>query len=132
VQTLTDNDDNGIRCLKLINEEKEEGDKRQLLLASSYNRIKLYDLDKCECVSVLHSHGSDILCMEQLTDQGSANVLASGDQEGRIKLWNLKRMLFMKNLLGHKNDILCLKVIDILYIQETLFLKITLKFSRES
>jgi WD40 repeat protein len=105
VQTLTDNDENGIRCLKLL----YEGEK-QLLLASSYNRIKMYDLTMAECVSVLTSHGSDILCMELLTNQPSMNVLASGDQEGRIKLWDLKRMLFTKNLLGHKNDILCLKV----------------------
>ena len=110
VETLLDDDGNGIRCLKLVNEG-------QYLISSSFTNLTVWDVGKGERLNVLRSHWCEILCLE-LFSVDDEHLLASADQGGNILLWNLKTMTMKTTMHAHKGDILCLKVIEIkIYIE---------------
>lgn len=89
-----------VNCIKLFPE------KNRLISCSSDFLIKIWDLDKTECISVLEGHSGPVYCIELL----QAGNLISGSFDTTIKIWDLNTGKSLFTLKGHTFDINCLEL----------------------
>jgi WD40 repeat protein len=81
-------------------------DQRYVLIASERNLVKLWDVNKGECVSVLEGT-DDMLSVALAPDQRYA--LSNSYGEHFILLWDISTKKCIRKLKGHTNDIYCLE-----------------------
>ena len=88
---LINSDEEGIQSIKQINEK--------LLISSSYNKLKIWDLNVKEVVKIFSGHEKDVMSICLLND----NKIISGSYDKTIKIWDINNVECEKTLQGHKS-----------------------------
>jgi len=81
----------GIQTIKQINEN--------LLISSSYNKLKIWDLNTKKVVKIFEGHQKDIMSICLFND----NKIISGSYDKTIKIWDINNNECEKTLKGHKS-----------------------------
>ena len=88
---LINSEEEGIQTIKQINEN--------LLISSSYNKLKIWDLNLKNVIKIFSGHQKDIMSICLLNN----NKIISGSYDKTIKIWDINNNECEKNLIGHKS-----------------------------
>ena len=78
---------------------------RKLISASKDFCIKIWDLDKSQCVQTLRGHTKRINCLKLLENQKTKILLASGSNDNSIRIWDLEEGQCLFSLLSQKGSV---------------------------
>jgi WD40 repeat protein len=93
-----------VNCLKLL-------DDGRVASGSNDNTIKIWNRE-AKCEFTLKDRGSGyILCLEELKDARSENVLLSGSFDRKIRAWDLAKRVVTRTFEGHSDWITVIKQI---------------------
>ncbi|KAA1136042.1 hypothetical protein PGTUg99_024342 [Puccinia graminis f. sp. tritici] len=91
-----------ITCLQF--EENFESPSFPILMTGSWDRtIRIWNLDKLECIQTLNGHTRGIKCL-----QFDTNKLISGGMDHCLKLWNWRTGECIRTIQGHQAPVSCL------------------------
>ncbi len=88
---LKNSEEEGIQTIKQINEN--------LLISSSFNKLKIWDLNLKKVIKIFSGHQKDIMNICLLND----SKIISCSYDKTIKIWDINENECEKNLIGHKS-----------------------------
>lgn len=80
----------------------------RLATGSEDKTIKIWELDKFQCLHSLNNHTDQIRCLKYL----SKNKLISGSDDNSIKIWSLANYECIQTLNGHSNGVWHLELVE--------------------
>ncbi|WAQ90959.1 hypothetical protein PtA15_13A359 [Puccinia triticina] len=102
VESVLTGHTDSITCLQF--EEDLTSPSFPILMTGSWDRtIRIWNVDRQECVQVLHGHARGIKCL-----QFDSHKLISGAMDHTLKIWNWRTGECSRTILGHNAPVTCL------------------------
>ncbi|XP_078689363.1 uncharacterized protein LOC144920864 [Branchiostoma floridae x Branchiostoma belcheri] len=87
-----------VLCIAVTN---APGPKR-VFMGFADSTVRVWDLESCRDVSVLHGHHSDVSALAMRKDDA---ILASGSRDSTVKIWDVDGLTLLCTLEGHKGSV---------------------------